>query len=204
MQRFKMKNILIILFLLILTACGSSTGINLGPYYTYGPTKNNFNVCHGYSCQFQTPVTFSDKEWSDLLKPLKSTSKTSEEERKKLAKVIGNIEKLSGKKAGTNIDLAEASGTRENDFQMDCIDETVNISLQMRFIEEFDVLKFNEYERTVHRGYLIDGAWPHNAIAIRDIKTGKSYVLDSFYKANGEPPYIVPLQKWLNGWRPSS
>lgn len=198
-----MKNIWILPLLVFLSACGSSTGINLGPYYNYGPTKNNFKVCHGYSCQFQTTVNFTDKEWNNILKPLKYDFKTSKEERKQLAKVIGDIEKLSGLKSGTNIDLAEASGTRENDFQMDCIDETVNISLQMKFIEKYGVLKFHKFERTVHRGYFIDGAWPHNAIAIRDVTTDKLYVLDSFYKSNGKAPYVIPLQEWLDGWRPN-
>ncbi len=202
MQRLKMKNILIILFTLVLSACGSTAGINLGPYYTYGPTKNDFRVCHGYSCQFQTPVTFSNKEWAGLLRPLKRSFKSAEAERTALAKVMGDIEKLAGKKSGTNVDLAQARGKPENDFQMDCIDETANNALYMTFIRDTDLLKHNAYERAVHRGYFIDGAWPHNAVAVRDLKTNELYVFDSFYKPNGKAPYVIPLKEWKAGWRP--
>jgi hypothetical protein len=176
--------------------------MNLGPFYTYGPTKNAFKVCHGYSCQFQTPVAFSDKEWRRLLRPLKRTFKSAQDERTALAKVIGKVERLAGIKSGTYIDLAEARGTRENDFQMDCIDETANMVLYMTFIQEADVLKHNAFERAVHRGYFIDGAWPHNAAGVRDLKTDELFVFDSFYKSNGKTPYVVPLSEWKAGWRP--
>lgn len=189
--------------MLLLSACGSTAGINLGPYYTYGPTKNEFRVCHGYSCQFQTAVAFSGKEWERLLRPLKSTFKSAADERTALAKVMGDIEKLAGKKSGTNVDLAEARGRPEDDFQMDCIDETANSHLYMKFIRQTRLLKHNIYERPVHRGYFIDGAWPHNAVAVRDLKTNELYVFDSFYKKNGTPPYVVSLAEWKAGWRPN-
>lgn len=201
-QRLNMKKYSVLLLGLILTACGSTAGINLGPYYTYGPTKNVFRVCHGYSCRFQTPVEFSDKEWERLLKPLKRSFKTAEAERTALAKVIGNVEKLAGKKSGTDSDLAEARGKPEDDFQLDCIDETANHALYMTFIHDANVLKHNVYERAVHRGYFVDGAWPHNAVAVRDLKTNELFVFDSFYKVNGKPPYVVSLKEWKAGWRP--
>ena len=200
--KIKMKNIWLFLFVLVVAACGSSTGINLGPYYTYGPTKNDFRVCHGYSCQFQTPVHVSDKEWNRLLAPLKRSFKTAEAERTALVKVLANIEKLAGKKSGTDVDLAEARGKREDDFQMDCIDETANMSLYFRFIEEAGLLKLNKFERPVHRGYLVDGRWPHNAVTVRDLKSNELYVIDAFYKDNGKAPYIIPFDEWVDGWRP--
>ncbi|MEM9469643.1 MAG: hypothetical protein AAF988_05715 [Pseudomonadota bacterium] len=187
----------------LLQACGNSTGINLGPYYEYGPTKNNFNVCHGYSCRYQTAVEFSDKEWDRLLRPLKRSFSSAEAERTSLAKVIGNIEKLAGQKSGTSGDLAEARGKPEDAFQMDCIDETINHVLYMKFIRETGLLKKNVYVRPVHRGYFVDGSWPHNAVLVRDLETEEMYVFDAFYKANGKPPYIVPYEEWKAGWRPN-
>ncbi len=147
-------------------------------------------------------MEFSDQEWSRLLRPLKRSFKSAEAERTALAKVIGSVEKLAGEKSGTSGDLPQARGKREDDFQMDCIDETANHHLYMKFIRNADLLKYNVYERAVHRGYFVDGAWPHNSVAVRDLKTNELFVFDSFYKENGRPPYVIPLKEWKAGWRP--
>jgi hypothetical protein len=118
--------------------------------------------------------------------------------------VLGKVERLAGKKSGTSVDLGEARGKPEDDFQMDCIDETANNHLYMKFIRDAGVLKHNVYERPVHRGYFVDGAWPHNAVAVRDLKTNELFVFDSFYKPNGKTPYVIPLTEWKAGWRPET
>lgn len=187
--------------LLFLTACGS-TGINLGPYYYYGPTKEEFKVCHGYSCSYKAPVQLSEKEWKKIIRPFRYKAKTSEQERKRIAQYIANMEKVAGHKSGTDEDLAAARGRRESLFQMDCIDETINTSLYLKFLKRENVLKYHDFNLPVHRGYLIDGRWPHNSATIREIKTDQVFVIDSFYRDNGQKPYIMPVQKWIDGWKP--
>lgn len=188
--------------MLMLSACGTSTGINLGPYYTYGPTRDNFRVCHGYSCNFTAEAGFDNKAWKKLTRPLRGTIKTAEAEQSKIAEVLGAIEKEAGKQTGTDTDRAKALRVRDDYFQLDCIDETINTALYLKFLQEDGLLKHHRYERSVHRGYWINGKWPHNAVLITNNKTGEQYVVDSYYKANGKPPYIVPMQEWIDGWTP--
>jgi len=197
-----MKNLILIMICLILSACGSSAGINLGPYYAYGPTRESFRVCHGYSCNFTAEAGFNDKTWKRLTKALRTKSKTPELERKKIAQVIGAIEKEAGKQTGTHSDHAEAAKIRDGYYQLDCIDETINTALYLKFLQEEGLLKHHRYERSVHRGYWINGEWPHHAVVITHNKTGDQFVVDSYYKANGKPPYIMPFQDWIAGWTP--
>ena len=87
---------------------------------------------------------------------------------------------------------------------MDCIDETVNTALYLILLNEKRPFRFHDLHDPVHRGYFIDGRWPHNSAAIQDKKTKEIFVIDSYYKANGRTPHIVLLDKWFAGWRPES
>ena len=69
-------------------------------------------------------------------------------------------------------------------------------------LQKAGLLKFHETALPTHRGYLFDGRWPHNTAVILEVKTGKMFVVDSFYRANGGEPYIVTRADWLAGWRP--
>ena len=111
------------------------------------------------------------------------------------------MEKFSGEKTGTHEDVGEAVRFKTSTKQMDCIDETVNTTTYIKFLNEEGLLKFHEPALPVHRGYFIDGRWPHNSAVIRE-KDGPLYVVDSFYRANGQEPHIVPRTDWVNGWRP--
>ena len=88
-------------------------------------------------------------------------------------------------------------------YQLDCIDETVNTSLYLRFFDEKGLLKFHTIATPARRGMFIDGSWPHNTAVVTDNKTGAQYAIDSWYGNNGDLPDIVPLQEWLDGWKPS-
>ena len=51
------------------------------------------------------------------------------------------------------------------------------------------------------RGALIDGRWPHFSATIRDKKNKKQFVIDSWFRDNGEPPVVMELQDWVYDWR---
>ena len=38
---------------------------------------------------------------------------------------------------------------------------------------------------------------------MRDTVSGELFVVDSFYRKNGEEPYIMPRAQWLAGWKPA-
>lgn len=112
------------------------------------------------------------------------------------------MEGFVGAKTGTNQDMIEASRFKENQYQLDCIDETVNTSQYITMLHHAKLLRYYELAEPTHRGYFIDGRWPHNTAVIKDVSSDELWVVDSFYRGNGEPPYIVPREDWLNGWRP--
>jgi hypothetical protein len=182
---------------------GCSTGIPLQKYAPQNQPKDNFTFCYGYSCTSQKQTGFTDKEWAEVQKIFeKKPAKSADAERVKIAEAIAHMEKIVGAKTGTSHDLPEARGKKEDPAQMDCIDETMNTSRYLSFMQNEGLLKFHTVGNPVHRGYFVDGAWPHNTAVIVERESGMQYAVDSFYRANGEEPYIMPATNWLLGWKP--
>lgn len=197
-----MKNLALFVLPFVLVAC--STGIPIKKYNDLPAQPQAFTLCHGYSCTQKTEAGFSDAEWNNVLAIFRSNpAKDSAAERIKLGKAIALMERYSGAKTGTDDDDAEATGSKRNKMQLDCIDETINTTHYVGFLQKAGALKFHEVADPTHRGYLIDGKWPHNTAVVRDTSTGELFVVDSFYKKNGEEPYIMPRETWLDGWKPA-
>ncbi len=192
---------LLLLVLCLLTAC--ATGIPLEKYEIARATPQAFNLCHGYSCTYKTPTGFTDAEWNNIRYIFTQNAAANDtEERARIAAAIARMEQYSGAKTGTDEDAGEAVSLKTSTLQMDCIDETVNTTQYLTFIQEAGLLKFHEVAQPTHRGYFIDGRWPHNSAVIRDLNSKTLYVVDAFYRKNGEEPYILPRDVWLDGWSP--
>ena len=196
-----MKNISFLALSLVLAGC--STGLPIKKYNDLPAEPQAFTLCHGYSCTHKTAAGFSNAEWNTVLSVFRSNpATTAEAERAKIGKAIAMMEQYAGAKTGTDDDDAEATGRKRNNLQLDCIDETINTTHYIGFLQKAGVLKFHEVADPTHRGYLIDGKWPHNTAVMRDTESGELFVVDSFYRKNGEEPHIMPRAAWLAGWKP--
>jgi hypothetical protein len=157
-------------------------------------------LCHGYSCTHKSKAGFTDGEWRSIsaLFP----ARTAEKERGEIARAIALMERYAGARTGTDEDDAEAVGIKTSPRQLDCIDETINTSAYLNFLQHENLLRFHEAVEPAHRGYIVDGTWPHNTAVMREKENGFLWAVDSFYRANGGEPYIVPRSDWLAGWKP--
>lgn len=189
--------------LLMVFMAGCSTGINPGQYVGTGKTYSDFTMCHGYGCSNMLRMGLHDNEWDDVLKPLKKPAQSAEEERNHIAQAAAKFEGYMQKISGLPEDRAEASHLPEDAGQMDCIDETINLSQFLSFVQTEGVLIYHKPVEPIHRGYFVDGKWPHNTAAIQELTSGHIYAVDGFYRKGGEEPYIIEKKVWMNNWRPS-
>lgn len=195
---------LLVLGILCAGLAGCATGIPVKKYNDLPASPESFMLCHGYSCTKKSEAGFSNAEWNTILAVFsKNPAKDAEAERAKIGRAIALMEQYSGAKTGTDDDDAEAVGIKRNLKQLDCIDETVNTTMYIGFLQKAGVLRFHEGAEPTHRGYLIDGKWPHNTAVIRETGNGALFVVDSFYRKNGEEPHIMPRSTWLAGWKPA-
>ena len=208
---FLRKILLLFLCSFALVACTRGQGIYLQSYTPKGQTIENFTVCHRFGCNERTPLQISQEDWLPIQKILKGKPKSAEQERKDIARAISKMETVILSISGLPSDGPKAH-TFENDRgQMDCLDETVNTSLALQFFENADLLDYHGVYDPIHRGFFIDGRWPHNSAAIYEKpetkkesrKTPKKiFAVDSYYTGSGGEVYIVPLDEWLGGWQP--
>ena len=196
-----MKQYFMLFICLFVAAC--STGIPIEKYHSLPAAPEEFSICHGYSCTHKSKAGFSKGEWQKINAVLKSSpANSAKSERSKIGKVIGLMEIYTGKKTGTDKDIEAAVSSKSDNYQLDCIDETINTTQYLKMLQKAGLLKFHETALPTHRGYIVDGTWPHNTAVIREVKSGALFVVDSFYRANGGEPYIVPRADWLAGWKP--
>lgn len=188
--------------LLGLLLAGCSTGIAVDKYNAAPASRASFMQCHGYSCTTKTATGFTEADWKKVVAIFRPPARTAEEERSKIAAALALMERQIGVKTGTSEDLPMAGMVKESTLQLDCIDETVNTTHYIEFLQDAGLLRFHEITEPTHRGYIFDARWPHNTAVLREKDNGVLWAVDTFYRANGEEPYILPRSDWLAGWKP--
>lgn len=183
--------------LFLLSACGNVGGIHLGHYADPNASPTHFNVCHGYGCSHQTTTNFTANQWRTVGEIFKPAAKSPQDELIKIGEAIALMEKYVGQAVGTEDDLPKAPLKRQSTKELDCIDETVNTTKYLTFLEGEGWLKFHRVGQPVYKGYFINGVYPHNSATVQEIETGKIYAIDSYIHANGELPNIRPLESWF-------
>jgi hypothetical protein len=197
-RKIKAMSRLFLILLLCLSACSGGAGLNLGNYPDPNANKNDFIYCYGYGCRLTMRLGFNKHEWNSISKIFKKKSKTAKIEQKKIAKAIALMEKYTGVLAGTSEDLAKAPIVRKNAQELDCIDETLNTTKYLKFLEADHLLKWYQTGNPTHKGYFINGVYPHNTATLKDKETGEIYVVDSYMFQNGKMPIIQSLKEWLS------
>lgn len=179
-----------------LVGCGSVSGLNLGQYPDPTAAPDNFIHCHGYGCGQKTRIGFNEFEWKSIRTIFSNPAHDAQMERQKIAKAVALMEQYAGKLVGVENDLPKAPIIRQSHKELDCIDETINTTKYLIFLEKDNLLLFHQVDRPVYKGMLLNGVYPHNSATIKEKNTGKIYVVDSYIFKNGDQPNIRPLDSW--------
>lgn len=167
------------------------------------PRVEKFLFCNGGTCADVKTANLTDGEWQEVIDLFENTPQTAEEERQIITQAIGLLESIVGPKTGTATDKGGTFGNSAYPGQLDCNDEATNTTTYMRLMAQHDLLHFHQIEDTRTRGgFLIFGR--HSTAAIRDLENDALYAVDSWFYDNGKPAVVLPLNVWLNGWRPKN
>lgn len=165
-------------------------------------TAGNFSVCQAHSCRTITTLALDTAQLQALAALFAKPPQNPGAERVQLAAAIAAMERWVGARTGTDRDLGGTFPGFGQPGQMDCIDESTNTTSYLTLFASRGWLRFHRVSARMARGYL-PIAWPHTTAVISEIGTGTRYAVDSWFLDNGQPPFIVPLAEWRNGWRPS-
>jgi hypothetical protein len=162
------------------------------------PKGNRLYICHAFTCMRTTPVQLSSADVAGIAGPLMEPVESPEAERSAIAQSVQTFERIIGERLGTSadrggLDLVGAGDPR----QMDCIDEATNTTSLLLLLSEQGYLRHHRIMHPVARGFFIDGRYPHATAVIGETASGARWAIDSWPRANAEPPVVQRLEAWL-------
>lgn len=162
-------------------------------------------VCFHHGCTSVARVAIEDEQWRQVSRHLQTDAGDPAGEREQIREAIAEMERVTGVLAGTSGDRAgDLQGFGTIAPQMDCIDESANTTTYLTLFEQAGLLRWHSVEPRATRGYLFFGGWPHYTAIIREHRSGHLWAVDSWFRDNGNPPDVVELETWKDGWKPDS
>jgi hypothetical protein len=160
------------------------------------PAARTAYICHGYTCRIVTPVRFSAEEFARIAGSLASGAPDAAAERQALSESVQTFEAIVGARAGTSGDLPAMQFAKPADDQLDCIDEATNTTSLLLLLAEQGYLRHHRVEPPSARGFFLDLRYPHATAVLTDTSSGVKWAIDSWPRANAEPPVVQPLAAW--------
>ncbi|WEK49289.1 MAG: hypothetical protein P0Y66_16310 [Candidatus Kaistia colombiensis] len=168
-----------------------------GPAMADALSPVTIRYCHGYGCKMRSPVTFSRGDLLSLKRILDGGTANPVAERAAISRADQWYERKAGAATGTSSDGAKDTYELFTPLsEIDCVDETVNTTTLLQLLDSRGWLRHHKAGRPANRGFLIDGRYPHNTATIVEKASGRSWVVDSWVRANAQPPDIKPLDVW--------
>lgn len=166
-------------------------------------SRRQVPVCYHHGCDTVGRVALSDEQWRQVTDHLATPADSAAAEREQVRAAIADMERIVGELAGTSGDRAgDLAGLGTQQPQMDCVDEASNTTTYLTLFEQAGLLHWHSVEPRTSRGFLIIGGWPHYTALLRETANDTRWVVDSWFRDNGEPPDVVDLPTWKDGWRP--
>jgi hypothetical protein len=80
--------------------------------------------------------------------------------------------------------------------QLDCVDSSRNTTSLLLILVQLNLLRYHDVVEPVARGHIFDLRPPHVTAVLRERKTGEEWSVDSWTRAYGQAPEIMPLERW--------
>jgi len=164
------------------------------------PDPAQFNICYDHGCANLGWVKLSAEQWQRLRSEFAPPAATPSEERGQIRTAVALFETIVGAMTGT----ASDKGGNWRGFglpgQMDCIDESTNTTIYLRMLQKYGLLRWHSVADRATRWSLF--SWPHTTAVIEERASRRLWAVDSWFLDNGEPPFVLPLEIWRDGWKP--
>jgi hypothetical protein len=179
------------------TAISEVVAATYAPYSVLPPTPNRVVVCHGFGCKYRAVVRLGAADRGHLAGMLAAGKASPAAERRAIAQAGAWFDRRIAPAAGTRHHVARAGMSYMFDKgQFDCVDSSRNTT-SLLLLEDLKLLHHHAVDVPVARGFLLDGiTTPHVTAVLTDKKTGLKWAVDSWTRAYGAAPEIMPLSRW--------
>lgn len=153
----------------------------------------DFMHCRNYGCKTTEPVSLNTTLWQQIEQLFKPHANTAAEEKQLIRRAIALFEEFTGSITGTSKDKGGNWPGSDIPNQQDCIDESTNTYQYLQALQQLGLLKFHHVGQKQRR---IVWLWTHWTATIVDNDSDKVFAVDSWYRDNGEPPYLQEIRQW--------
>ncbi len=174
-----LRNLYILLLLLPLKALMAS--------------QAEFTQCSDFGCKTRIELDLSMQQWSAIHQIFASPANTALQEKFQIRQAIALMEQFTGEITGSYMDKAENYSGVDLPHQQDCIDESTNTFQYLFALQKRGWLKWHKVAGKHRRIVWFASHW---TALIEDLTDHQIYAVDSWYRDNGEPPYIQKLEDW--------
>ena len=155
--------------------------------------KPVFVHCFDFGCKSQKEVSFGESQWREIMAIFDRQPLDSAGEKQAIRKAVALMESFSGELVGTSLDKAGNYPGYDLEKQHDCIDESTNTYQYLKAIEELDLMKWHKVAPKKRRIVWFISHW---TAVIEEVQSKQLFAVDSWYRDNGQPPYIQKLEDW--------
>lgn len=158
-------------------------------------------ICHGYGCLARDDIRYSAARLGEIRRQLQAAV-NAEDERKMLARVIGQLYAWAGEQSVIRNDRG-GNYADDGPGKMDCIDHSTSTTRLLKLLAARGDLRWHRVlEADVRHWALVFPA--HYSAVIEEIGDGEAerFVVDSWFVDNGQPAVILPLAEWKKGAGP--
>jgi len=162
-------------------------------------------ICYNYGCESQAKIVYSERKLAKVHEML-APAKDAAEERAALAQVVGRLYTWAGGQSPVWRDKGGDQADGGEDGRMDCIDHALSTTRLLAMLEARGWLRFHRVLEPERRAPLFVNQ--HFSAAIEEKSTagivfvGERWVVDSWFRDNGQPAVIFPLENWMGGEGP--
>ena len=153
-----------------------------------------FVHCYDFRCKTTVEIRYDSRQWEQIRAIMRAGDRDAASEKQAIRQAVASMERFSGRLAGTDLDKAGNYPGYELPGQMDCIDESTNTFQYLAALEELGMLRWHRVGEKQRRIVWLATHW---TATIVETESGRRFAVDSWYRDNGELPFIQPIELWL-------
>lgn len=158
-------------------------------------------VCYNYGCAQHVRVPLEETTLARAARLFADTD-SPETERLAISLVAGLVNKAASAYVPIAADQGRNPWTESGvDGRMDCIDHSMNTASLLAALHGRGWLRYHVPGPRVRRNKLFVLA-PHWTATIQENATGAQYAVDTWFRGNGHPAVVMPLEVWKRGGGP--
>ena len=152
-----------------------------------------FVHCYDFGCKTTLELRYSESQWRQIREIFAGGGSDAYAEKQAIRQAVAAMERFSGELAGTHLDKGGNYPGYDLPGQMDCIDESTNTFQYLLALQELDLLRWHRVGVKQRRIVWLATHW---TATIVEIDSGDIFAVDSWYRDNGELPYIQAIDEW--------